>query len=176
MTYIVLCSNSENLHAQLYVSDESVYLDVSHESFSSKSKTLVYIKNEATIIGKLENSEVVHLRETSAQKNEYLSNFAIQKKHRKNTAVLNKVYSTKARAPKLFHLVTKQWKSITESVGQYALLSGSSQLKFIIVKNTIISFSGKIHFFQHSISAQKIYVDSIRYTHFRVRPPPIFFA
>ena len=183
VTYIILCSISENLHAQLYVSDKSVYLDASQESFSSKSKTLVYIKNEASIIGTLENSEVVHLRETSAQKNEYLSNFAIQKKHRKNTAVLNKVHSTKIRAPKINninHLVItdykKQWISITESVGQSALLSGNSQIKFINLNNAIIPFFGKIHFSQLNASTQKIYLHNVCHDHFLVRPPAIIFT
>ena len=110
---IVLCSNSENLRAQLYVSGEHVYLDFSQESISPKCEAIVYIKGDAILIGKIENSKVIDLSDTTAQKNEYLSNFAIQKKHRKNTAVLNKVHSTKIRAPKINninHLVITDYK------------------------------------------------------------------
>ncbi|MCA0391572.1 MAG: hypothetical protein LCH28_07280 [Bacteroidetes bacterium] len=180
---IVLCSNSENLRAQLYVSDEHVYLDVSQESISPKCEAIVYIKGGAVLIGKIENSEVIDFSETSAQKNKYLTNFAVQKIHRKKKAFFKEVYSAKARIPKInniFHLVITDYKkqkiSINESVGQYALLSGSSQLKFIIEQNPIISFSEKNHFFQLSFFSRDIYVDNMYYTHFRVRPPPIFFT
>ena len=109
-----------------------------------------------------------------------MSNFlgAVQKK-----AFFKEVYSAKTQVPKInniFHLVITDYKkqkiSITESVGQYALLSGSSQLKFIIEQNPIISFSEKNHFFQLSFFSRDIYVDNMCYTHFRVRPPPIFFT
>lgn len=180
---IVLCSNSENLRAQLYVSGEHVYLDFSQESISPKCEAIVYIKGDAILIGKIENSKVIDFTETSAQKNKYLTNFAINKKHRKKKAFINKVYSTKTQVPKInkiYHpIITddkKQKISITESVGQYALLSGSSQLKFIIEQNPIISFSEKNHFFQLSFFSLDIYVDNMCYTHFRVRPPPIFFT
>lgn len=180
---IVLCSNSENLRAQLYVSGEHVYLDFSQESISPKCEAIVYIKGGAVLIGKIENSEVIDFSETFAQKNKYITNFAIKKIHRKKKAIIGKVYSTKTQVPKInkiYHLVITDYKkqriSITESVGQYALLSGSSQLKFIIVQNPIISFSGKIHFFKLSFFSRDIYVDNMCYTHFRVRPPPIFFT
>ena len=180
---IVLCSNSENLRAQLYVSGEHVYLDFSQESISPKCEAIVYIKGDAILIGNIENSKVIDFSETSAQKNKYLSNFAIQKKHRKNTAVLNKVYSAKARIPKInkiYHLVITDYKkqkiSITESVGQYALLSGNSQIKFINLNNAIIPFFGKIHFSQLNASTQKIYIHNVCHDHFWIRPPPIIFA
>ena len=180
---IVLCSNSENLRAQLYVSGEHVYLDFSQESISPKCEAIVYIKGDAILIGNIENSKVIDLSDTTAQKNENLSNFAIQKKHRKNKAVLNKVHSTKIRAPKINninHLVItdykKQWISITESVGQSALLSGNSQIKFINLNNTIIPFFGKIHFSQLNASTQKIYLHNVCHDHFWIRPPPIIFA
>ena len=180
---IVLCSNSENLCAQLYISDEHVYLDFSQESISPKCEAIVYIKGDAILIGNIENSKVIDFSETFAQKNKYLTNFAINKKHRKKKAFINKVYSTKTQVPKInkiYHPIITDYKkqkiSITESVGQYALLSGSSQLKFIIEQNPIISFSEKNHFFQLSFFSRDIYVDNMCYTHFRVRPPPIFFT
>ena len=180
---IVLFSNSENLRAQLYVSGEHVYLDFSQESISPKCEAIVYIKGDATLIGKIENSKVIDLSDTTAQKNKNLTNFAIQKIQRKKKAFFKKVYSAKAQVPKinnLFHLVITDYKkqkiSNTESVGQYALLSGSSQLKFIIAQNPIISFSKKNYFFQLSFFNRDIYVDNMCYTHFRVRPPPIFFT
>ena len=180
---IVLCSNSENLRAQLYVSGEHVYLDFSQESISPKCEAIVYIKGDATLIGKIENSKVIDLSDTTAQKNKNLTNFAIQKIQRKKKAFFKKVYSAKAQVPKInkiYHPIITDYKkqkiSITESVGQYALLSGSSQLKFIIAQNPIISFSKKNYFFQLSFFSRDIYVDNMCYTHFRVRPPPIFFT
>ena len=180
---IVLFSNSENLRAQLYVSGEHVYLDFSQESISPKCEAIVYIKGDATLIGKIENSKVIDLSDTTAQKNKNLTNFAIQKIQRKKKAFFKKVYSAKAQVPKInkiYHPIITDYKkqkiSITESVGQYALLSGSSQLKFIIAQNPIISFSKKNYFFQLSFFSRDIYVDNMCYTHFGVRPPPIFFT
>ena len=180
---IVLFSNSENLRAQLYVSGEHVYLDFSQESISPKCEAIVYIKGDATLIGKIENSKVIDLSDTTAQKNKNLTNFAIQKIQRKKKAFFKKVYSAKAQVPKInkiYHPIITDYKkqkiSITESVGQYALLSGSSQLKFIIAQNPIISFSKKNYFFQLSFFSRDIYVDDMCYTHFRVRSPPIFFT
>ena len=180
---IVLFSNSENLRAQLYVSGEHVYLDFSQESISPKCEAIVYIKGDATLIGKIENSKVIDLSDTTAQKNKNLTNFAIQKIQRKKKAFFKKVYSAKAQVPKInkiYHPIITDYKkqkiSITESVGQYALLSGSSQLKFIIAQNPIISFSKKNYFFQLSFFSRDIYVDNMCYTHFRVRSPPIFFT
>ena len=180
---IVLCSNSENLRAQLYVSGEHVYLDFSQESISPKCEAIVYIKGDAILIGKIENSKVIDFSETSAQKNKYLTNFAIQKIHRKKKAFFKEVYSAKARIPKInniFHLVITDYKkqkiSITESVGQYALLSGNSQIKFINLNNAIIPFFGKIHFSQLNASTQKIYIHNVCHDHFWIRPPPIIFA
>ena len=180
---IVLCSNSENLRAQLYVSDEHVYLDFSQESISPKCEAIVYIKGDAILIGKIENSKVIDLSDTTAQKNKYLTNFAIQKIHRKKKAFFKEVYSAKARIPKINninHLVItdykKQWISITESVGQSALLSGNSQIKFINLNNAIIPFFGKIHFSQLNASTQKIYIHNVCHDHFWIRPPPIIFA
>ena len=180
---IVLCSNSENLRAQLYVSGEHVYLDFSQESISPKCEAIVYIKGDAILIGKIENSKVIDLSDTTAQKNKYLTNFAIQKIHRKKKAFFKEVYSAKARIPKInniFHLVITDYKkqkiSITESVGQYALLSGNSQIKFINLNNAIIPFFGKIHFSQLNASTQKIYIHNVCHDHFWIRPPPIIFA
>lgn len=131
---IVLCSNSENLRAQLYVSGEHVYLDFSQESISPKCEAIVYIKGDAILIGKIENSKVIDFSETSAQKNKYITNFAIKKIHRKKKAIIGKVYSTKTQVPKInkiYHLVITDYKkqriSITESVGQYALLGSVSK-------------------------------------------------
>ena len=180
---IVLCSNSENLRAQLYVSGEHVYLDFSQESISPKCEAIVYIKGDAILIGKIENSKVIDFSETSAQKNEYLTNFAIQKIHRKKKAFFKEVYSAKARIPKInkiYHPIITDYKkqkiSITESVGQYALLSGNSQIKFINLNNAIIPFFGKIHFSQLNASTQKIYIHNVCHDHFWIRPPPIIFA
>ena len=180
---IVLCSNSENLRAQLYVSGEHVYLDFSQESISPKCEAIVYIKGDAILIGKIENSKVIDFSETSAQKNKYLTNFAIQKIHRKKKAFFKEVYSAKARIPKInkiYHPIITDYKkqkiSITESVGQYALLSGNSQIKFINLNNAIIPFFGKIHFSQLNASTQKIYIHNVCHDHFWIRPPPIIFA
>ena len=180
---IVLCSNSENLRAQLYVSGEHVYLDFSQESISPKCEAIVYIKGDAILIGKIENSKVIDLSDTTAQKNKYLTNFAIQKIHRKKKAFFKEVYSAKARIPKInkiYHPIITDYKkqkiSITESVGQYALLSGNSQIKFINLNNAIIPFFGKIHFSQLNASTQKIYIHNVCHDHFWIRPPPIIFA
>ena len=180
---IVLCSNSENLRAQLYVSGEHVYLDFSQESISPKCEAIVYIKGDAILIGNIENSKVIDLSDTTAQKNKYLTNFAIQKIHRKKKAFFKEVYSAKARIPKInkiYHPIITDYKkqkiSITESVGQYALLSGNSQIKFINLNNAIIPFFGKIHFSQLNASTQKIYIHNVCHDHFWIRPPPIIFA
>ena len=103
---IVLCSNSENLRAQLYVSGEHVYLDFSQESISPKCEAIVYIKGDAILIGNIENSKVIDLSDTTAQKNKYLTNFAIQKIHRKKKAFFKEVTRPKIS----LHQIDLLWK------------------------------------------------------------------